>query len=182
MGSTLGLIEGSQKWVFVSQLKIYNLLTRESSVWMSFKTRIVFIGSTTSQKHICRPNTLFVRLSISWTIRPSGTDSTFYWITVSILLPSVRRVKQFRNKLLIKLEVFLDRCWRHHELLKQSGPEVTKLCFLLNSAEHEIRPANKSQITSKCNFISLLNSFAAKFQTTFVICFGFVFCCFCFFF
>ena len=37
------------------------------------------------------------------------------------------------------------------------GPEVIKLFFVLNSAEHEICPANKSQITNNCNFFLLLN-------------------------
>ena len=37
-------------------------------------------------------------------------------------------------------------------LLFYPGPEVIKLFFMLNSAEHEICPANKSQITNKCKF------------------------------
>ena len=32
------------------------------------------------------------------------------------------------------------------------GPEVTKLFFMLNSAEHEICLANKPQITNNCKF------------------------------
>ena len=32
------------------------------------------------------------------------------------------------------------------------GAEVTKLFFMLNSAEHEICPADKSQITNNCIF------------------------------
>ena len=34
---------------------------------------------------------------------------------------------------------------------KRQGPEIIKL-FVLNSAEHEICPANKSQITNNCKF------------------------------
>ena len=32
------------------------------------------------------------------------------------------------------------------------GPKVIKLFFMLNSAEHEICQANKSQITNNCKF------------------------------
>ena len=32
----------------------------------------------------------------------------------------------------------------------QPGPEVIKLVFMLNSAEHEICPANKYQIANNC--------------------------------
>ena len=34
----------------------------------------------------------------------------------------------------------------------QPGPKVYKTFFMLNSAEHEICSANKSQITKNCNF------------------------------
>ena len=37
----------------------------------------------------------------------------------------------------------------YHEMLKS---EVIKLFFALSSAEHEICPANKSQITNNCKF------------------------------
>ena len=35
---------------------------------------------------------------------------------------------------------------------QRSGPEIIKLFFMLNSAEHEIFFANKSQITYNCKF------------------------------
>ena len=35
---------------------------------------------------------------------------------------------------------------------KELGPEVIKRFFMLNSAEHKICPANKSQITYNCKF------------------------------
>ena len=34
----------------------------------------------------------------------------------------------------------------------ESGREVINFFFMLNSAEHEIRPAYKSQITNNCKF------------------------------
>ena len=37
-------------------------------------------------------------------------------------------------------------------LQNRSRVVSTKTFFMLNSAEHEIRPANKSQITNTCNF------------------------------
>ena len=43
------------------------------------------------------------------------------------------------------------------------GPEVIKLFFMLNSAEHEICLANKSQITSNFKFYFTKQTWAGKF-------------------
>ena len=44
---------------------------------------------------------------------------------------------------------------RNHDMeisLLIPGPEVIKLCFMLNSAEHDFFHANKSQITNNAKF------------------------------
>ena len=38
---------------------------------------------------------------------------------------------------------------------KENTPEDNKTFFMLNSAEHEIFPANTSQITNNCSFFLL---------------------------
>ena len=42
----------------------------------------------------------------------------------------------------------------------QSSPKVIKSFFMLNSAEHEISPANKFQTTNKCKFFPAKHSWA----------------------
>ena len=44
-----------------------------------------------------------------------------------------------------------------------SGPKVIKKFFMLNSAEHEICPANKSQIINNCKFFLTKYSWAWTF-------------------
>ena len=48
-----------------------------------------------------------------------------------------------------------------HQILPR--PEVIKLFPVFNSAEHEICPANKSQITNNCKFFLTKHSWAWKF-------------------
>ena len=54
-----------------------------------------------------------------------------------------------------------NRTTRHKQ--KQPGPEVIKLFFILNWAEYEICPANKSQITNNCKLCLAKHSWAWKF-------------------
>ena len=46
---------------------------------------------------------------------------------------------------------------------RQAWPEAIKLFFMINSAEHEICPANKSQITSHCKIFFARHYWAWKF-------------------
>ena len=52
---------------------------------------------------------------------------------------------------------------KHNDFLKCSGPEVIKLFFMLNSAEHEIFHAYKSQIANNAKFFIAKHSWAWKF-------------------